>query len=78
MFTKKRSRASEWGVYLPIEIDFLRSVVQEGLQTCDTDLDKKRAETIARNVLNAYRHGVVDRTALLELAWASSSVNQQA
>jgi hypothetical protein len=61
-----------WGIYLPMEIAFLRGVVRETLATCNASSSKPEAEAIARAVLDDYRRGVMDRDDLLTTARASA------
>lgn len=64
----EREAAPHRGVYIPLELRFLRGIVCEVLRTASFDLDREDAETIARDVMVAYREGVMDREELLQVA----------
>ena len=56
------------GVYIPIELRFLRSIVREARRSTAAKLDTEDMETIAREVLWAYRQGTMGREELLRVA----------
>lgn len=64
----ERGTAPGRGVYIPTELRLLRSVVQEALRINPAKIDKEDAEAIAREVMAAYRRGVMDREELLRIA----------
>lgn len=60
--------APHMGVFSAIELDLLRGVVREILQSSEAELDKEDAEMIARAVITAYKDGALGREELLEAA----------
>lgn len=65
--------AWEYGVFSHEEIATLRSVVRESLEACGPDSSQQVVEVLARHILDAYRCGIRDRAALLQIARARSS-----
>jgi hypothetical protein len=60
--------APHMGVFSAIELDLLRGVVREILQSSEAELDKEDAEMIARVVIAAYKGGASGHEELLEAA----------
>jgi hypothetical protein len=56
------------GVFSSVELEFLRGVVQETMQSEDPELDKGDAEIIARAVITAYVRGASGRLELIQAA----------
>jgi hypothetical protein len=63
----------ECKVFSPGQIAFLRGVVRDSLTARGVDTSRRQAELIARQILDAYSSGVLDRAALLAIARARSS-----